>query len=124
MLRGCVTERGREAGAALGDDPVAELTAIADRVLPRVEAEDGTALVMTIAGGMRLADYLPTRTFELVVHTADLATALGSTLDVPALAATQALGVATDLAVADGTGGPLLLALTGRTGLPAGFSVL
>jgi hypothetical protein len=32
--------------------------------------------------------------------------------------------VVTDLAVADGLAGPLLLATTGRPGLPAGFSVL
>jgi hypothetical protein len=33
-------------------------------VLPLVETRDGTGLVTTIAGGMRLADCLPTRTFE------------------------------------------------------------
>ena len=78
----------------------------------------------TIAGGMRLGDYLPTRTFELAVHTADLATALGEPLDVPSTAAAQALQVITDLALTDGLAGPLLLAATGRQGLPAGFSVL
>ena len=77
----------------------------------------------TIAGGMRLADYLPTRTFELAVHTADLATALGAPLAVPATAAAQALQVVADLAVSGGRAGPLLLAATGRS--PAsGFSVL
>jgi hypothetical protein len=44
--------------------------------------------------------------------------------DVPATAAAQALGIVTDLAVADGLAGPLLLAATGRPGLPAGYSVL
>jgi hypothetical protein len=78
----------------------------------------------TIAGGMRLADYLPTRTFELAVHTTDLATAIGVPPDVPAIAAAQALHLVADLAVADGLAGPFLLAATGRRGLPAGFSVL
>jgi hypothetical protein len=73
---------------------------------------------------MRLADYLPTRTFDLAVHTTDLATAPGVPADLPATAAAQALHVVTDLAVADGLAGPLLLAATGRTGLPAGFSLL
>jgi hypothetical protein len=73
---------------------------------------------------MRLADYLPTRTFELAVHTGDLATALGVPPDVPATAAAQALHVVADLAIADGLAGPLLLAATGRPGLAAGFSVL
>jgi hypothetical protein len=73
---------------------------------------------------MRLGDYLPTRTFELAVHTADLAAALGVPPDVPATAAAQALQVVTGLALAHGLAGPLLLAATGRPGLPAGFSVL
>jgi hypothetical protein len=97
---------------------------IAARVLPIVGAHNGTELVTTIAGGMRLRDYLPTRTFELTVHTADLATALGLPLDIPAIAAAQALHIVADLAVADGLAGPLLLAATGRPGLPEGFSVL
>jgi uncharacterized protein (TIGR03083 family) len=119
-----VAARGREAGTALGADPAATLAQIAARVLSLVATRDGTELVTTIAGGMRLADYLPTRTFELAVHTADLATALGLVPDVPATAAVQALHVVAGLAVADGKAGPLLLAATGRPSLPAGFSVL
>ena len=112
--------------------------------MPVVRACDGTELLTTIAGGMRLADYLPTRTFELVVHTADLATAIGLPAEtsvgapgevpggapsdapgvVPAAAARQALDLVAELAVADGRAVPLLLAATGRTALPAGFSVL
>jgi len=73
---------------------------------------------------MRLRDYLPTRTFELVVHTSDLATALDVPPDVPATAAAQALDVVAQLAVAGGLAGPLLLAATGRPGPPERFSVL
>jgi uncharacterized protein (TIGR03083 family) len=119
-----VAARGRQAGAALGPDPAAAVAAIAARVLPLVAARDGTELVTTVAGGMRLADYLPTRTFELAVHTADLATALGLPLAVPAAAAAQALALVADLAAGDGRAGPLLLAATGRRDLPAGWSVL
>lgn len=119
-----VAARGRRAGAALGPDPAAAVAEIAARVVPLVDARDGTELLPTVAGGMRLADYLPTRTFELAVHTADLATALGLPLEVPATAAAQALRVVADLAVADGRAGPLLLAATGRRELPAGWSVL
>jgi uncharacterized protein (TIGR03083 family) len=119
-----VAARGRDAGAALGTNPAAAVAEIAARLLALVDACDGTELVTTIAGGMRLSDYLPTRTFELTVHTADLATALEARLDVPATAAVQALQIVTDLAVADGLAGPLLLAATGRPALPAGFSVL
>jgi hypothetical protein len=119
-----VAARGRDAGAALGSDPAAAVAQLATRVLALAAAQDGTALVTTIAGGMRLADYLPTRTFELAVHTADLAIVLGMPPDVPATAAAQALGIVADLALAGGLAGPLLLAATGRPGLPAGFSVL
>jgi uncharacterized protein (TIGR03083 family) len=119
-----VAARGRDAGAALGADPASAVAEIAARVLPLVDAQEGIEVVTTIADGMRLGDYLPTRTFELAVHTADLATALGVAPEVPATAATQALHVIAELAVADGLAGPLLLAATGRTGLPAGFSVL
>ena len=119
-----MAERGREAGVALGADPAAAVAEIAGRVLPLVAERDGTELVTTIGGGMRLADYLPTRTFELVVHTADLAAAVGLPLEVPRTAAAQALHLLADLAVTTGRAGPLLLAGTGRTGLPPGFSVL
>src|SRR3954462_11957240 len=119
-----VATRGREAGIALGADPNAAAAQIAARVLPLVDARDGSELLTTIAGGMRLRDYLPTRTFELAVHTADLATALGVPPDVPATAAAQALDLVAELAVVEGLAGHLLLAATGRPGLPAGFSVL
>jgi uncharacterized protein (TIGR03083 family) len=119
-----VAARGREAGDALGDDPEAAVTGIAARVLRLVDTQDGTELMTTIAGGMQLSDYLPTRNFELAVHTADLASALGEPPNVPATAAVQVLHIVADLAVTDGVAGSLLLAATGRTGLPAGFTVL
>ena len=119
-----VAARGREAGDALGTDPAAAVADIAARVIPLVAACDGTELVTTIVGGMRLRDYVPTRTFELVVHTADLASALGAPLDAPEMPGVQALELVAQLAAAEGLAGPLLLAATGRRGLPAGFSVL
>jgi uncharacterized protein (TIGR03083 family) len=118
-----VAQRGRDAGVALGGDPAAAVADIAARVLPLVASCDGTERLTSIAGGIRLADYLPTRTFELVVHTCDLARALGEPTDVPAAAATEALALVSELAVADGTAGPLLLTATGRA-MPTGFSVL
>jgi uncharacterized protein (TIGR03083 family) len=119
-----VAQRGRDAGTALGDDPASAVTELAARVLPLVAACTGDELPTTIAGGMRLADYLPTRTFELVVHTCDLARALDLPMDVPPPAAAQALALVSELAIADGTAGTLLLAATGRSGLPPDFSVL
>ncbi|CAM3487232.1 maleylpyruvate isomerase N-terminal domain-containing protein [Nocardioides zeicaulis] len=119
-----VAERGREAGRALGDRPEVAVRDIAGRVLPVVAACHGTELVTTIAGGMRLADYLPTRTFELVVHTLDLAAALGVPAQPPSVPAAEALALVSELAVAGGAAGPLLRAATGRDQLGPGFSIL
>jgi uncharacterized protein (TIGR03083 family) len=119
-----VAQRGRDAGTALGADPAAAVAGIATRVLALLVDRDGTEPVTTIVGGMRLRDYLPTRTFELAVHTADLATALGEPPAVPAAPAAQALSIVADLAPSRGLAGPLLLAATGRQGPPGGFSVL
>lgn len=119
-----VAERGRAAGRALGADPPAVVAKLAATVPPLLDATDGTELLTTVAGGMRLADYLPTRTFELVVHTLDLAAALDLRAEPPRLPTAQALRLVADLALADGRAAPLLLAATGRTGLPSGFTVL
>jgi Mycothiol maleylpyruvate isomerase N-terminal domain len=119
-----VADRGRQAGAALGAEPAVVVAEIATRVIPLLGGRDGTELVTTIAGGMRLAEYLPTRTFELTVHTADLAIALEVAPQPPETAGAEALHLVTNLAVGDGLAGLLLLAATGRRGLPSGFSVL
>ncbi len=119
-----VAERGVAAGVALGDDPATAVAEIADRVLGLVATQTGEELMTTIVGGMRLRDYLPTRAFELAVHTCDLARALGLPLDVPPSAAAETSAVVARVAAADGTAGRVLLALTGREALPAGFSVL
>ena len=119
-----VAQRGRDAGEALGDEPARAVAEIAARVVPLVDGSDGSELVTTIAGGMRLVDYLPTRTFELVVHTTDLTAALAVPADVPPTAGLQALQLVAELAVADGRAAPLLLAATGRRDLPSGFTVL
>lgn len=119
-----VAQRGRDAGQALGPDPEEAVAVIAERVLPRVRAAAAEELLTTPAGGMRLGDYLPTRTFELVVHTCDLATALGREGEVPGPAARQALTVLGGLTERSGQAAPLLLAATGRGALPAGFTVL
>ena len=119
-----VVERGRQAGAALGDHPAQAIADLVDRVLPRVTGEDDP-VIETIAGGMRLSDYLPTRTFELVVHGYDIAAAIDLTpppLDPDTLAA--ALDLAGRIAIAAGTGDIVLRALTGRTSLPARFTVV
>lgn len=119
-----VAQRGRDAGAALGADPAGAVESIATRVLARIDATGEDALVATPVGGMRLGDYLPTRTFELTVHSCDLAAALGQSVDVPEAAAVDSLTLLGGLATRAGQAGPLLLAATGRGALPSGFTVL
>jgi uncharacterized protein (TIGR03083 family) len=122
--QGAVAQRGRAAGVALGDDPAAAFRDLADRAVAAARAADPDAVIETIAGGLRVASYLPTRTVELVVHGQDIATATG--LDVAFSEATLA-GVAALLArtgVRLGHGRAILDALTGRAPLPPGFSVV
>jgi hypothetical protein len=73
---------------------------------------------------MRLIDYLPTRIFELTVHTLDLAAAVSLEVTVSDTAAQLVFALIGDLALQTGKAAPLLLATTGRAPLPAGFSVL
>ncbi|MBC7442701.1 MAG: maleylpyruvate isomerase N-terminal domain-containing protein [Ramlibacter sp.] len=119
-----VAKRGRDAGAALGQDPAHRVSVIADRVLRHVDAAAGDAVAATPVGAMRLADYLPTRIFELTVHTCDLAASLGVPAQAPDAAASVSLHLLGDLALRRGLAGALLLAATGRGSLPAGFTVL
>jgi uncharacterized protein (TIGR03083 family) len=120
-----VATRGREAGQALGADPAYQVREIARRVVDRLQAVPDTTLVGTPVGGMRLIDYLPSRVFELVVHTLDLATALAVPVTVPESAARVALHLLADLAVTQPEKtAPLLLSATGRGALPAGYTAL
>ena len=71
-----VADRGRQAGQALGANPaVVRRSASRTRVLAKVDTA-GNPLIQTAAGGMHLESYLLTRTFELVVHSLDIAAAV------------------------------------------------
>jgi uncharacterized protein (TIGR03083 family) len=119
-----VAERGRTAGAALGAEPAAAIAELLDEVTERLVHTPDDAPVTTPFGVMALAEYLPTRAFELTVHTCDLACALSEPLNPPAPAAASALRLAVALGTDKGAAGDLLLGLTGRRNVPAGFSVL
>jgi len=119
-----VTERGRQAGRDLGDDPASRFHAL---VVEAVRVAEGTApdlVVHTIVGGMRVAAYLPTRTFELCVHGLDIAAATGIPVDLPPQAVEEAAALGAVSAAQRGLGLDLLLVMTGRRGLPPGFSVV
>ena len=117
-----VAERGRSAGASLGSAPAEVVANLAERAAHALAEAPDDSLVATPLGVMALAEYLPTRTFELAVHGCDLAAAVGLPLSVPASAGESAARLAAAL-LGDWTG-EVLLALTGRRPLPPGFSVL
>ncbi|MEK6309157.1 MAG: maleylpyruvate isomerase N-terminal domain-containing protein [Curtobacterium sp.] len=123
-----VAERGRQAGRDLGTDRAAAVDRIVRRVVNRVDGAAPDRRVTTPVGEWALAAYLPTRVFELTVHTIDLRAAAELGVEPPAPAATEALRVL-GLLVADADAGsadaPMLLrALTGRQALPPGWSAL
>jgi len=119
-----VAQRGREAGVALGDEPAAAFAALAERAVAATRSADPDALIATIAGGLRVASYVPTRTVELVVHGYDIATATGLDVAFSAHTITQVATVLTRTGVRLGHGPLLLHALTGRGELPPGFLVV
>jgi hypothetical protein len=120
-----VAVRGVEAGQALGGDPVQFIDALVSRVLAQLDMA-GDPLILTAAGGMRLEKYLSTRTFELVVHSLDIAAAVPR-IESPEFS-DQLLGevarVAATAAVLLGSGVELLRAITGRATLSPGFSMV
>ncbi|CAI9416011.1 maleylpyruvate isomerase N-terminal domain-containing protein [Nocardioides sp. T2.26MG-1] len=123
--RDAVHQRGIEAGVALGDDPVASLREARDEAEMALDLLEGAdPVVETAAGGMRVSDYLPTRTFELTVHSLDIARATGLDFTPPAEALADTLALAGASALRLGLGVDVLLALTGRRPLPPGTSVV
>jgi uncharacterized protein (TIGR03083 family) len=119
-----VLERGRQAGIDLGDDPVAAVDGLVERVLGEL-AVAGDPLIQVIGGlGIRLHSYLPTRTFELAVHSLDIARAVDLNFRLPEDVLGDAAVLATRVGVVMGQGEAVLLALTGRAELPPSFSVV
>lgn len=119
-----VAERGRQAGKDLGDDPVGAIDALVSRVLAELESADDPLITVLGGLGIRLRTYLPTRTFELAVHSLDIARALGVSLALPREVLVDALTLAGRIAADGGRGEAALLALTGREPLPLDFSIV
>ncbi|MCV7172895.1 maleylpyruvate isomerase N-terminal domain-containing protein [Mycobacterium manitobense] len=119
-----VLERGRQAGRDLGPDPVAAVEALAAQVRRDLDGADDRLIEVIGGQGIRLSNYLPTRTFELAVHGLDIARAVGLDHALPRDVLAAAVRLAADTAVTLGDGETLLMALTGRAPLPASFSVV
>jgi uncharacterized protein (TIGR03083 family) len=118
-----IVERGRQAGRDLGSDPAAAVDALVSRALADID-EALDPLITVIGGfGIPLSGYLPTRVFELAVHSLDIARATGLSANLPTEVLEAANVLAAQIAVALGEGETVLLALTGRAELPRVFSV-
>ena len=89
-----VAQRGREAGAALGDDPAASFRALVATAAEALDRAGDDDLIETAAGGF------------------------------PPPVVAEAAALAARIAVELGHGPAVLAALTGRTALPPGFSVV
>lgn len=120
-----IGDRARLAGQALGDKPVQAAVELAQRVSALVRRTPDDAVVQTKLGSMRLIDYLQTRAFEITVHTLDLCRALDIEPGTEEQQACEyAAHFAVELAASKGKAPQLVLALTGRGELPAGFGAL
>lgn len=122
---GSIEVRGVEAGTWLGDDPVAQVGAALARTKALIATQPDDRIISIGGMGILLDEYLRTRVVELVVHSIDLAGAIGADDYTPPPAAIYtAVGLLSGTAVYKGFGPQLLRALTGRAPLPEGFTVV
>lgn len=118
-----VLERGVKAGAGLGSEPAAAIETLVAEATNKLAGRDDELIAVLGGAGMRLSDYLPTRVFELVVHSMDIADATGLPFTAPGDALLTATELSAQIAVVMGHGEAVLRALTGRAALPHAFSV-
>jgi hypothetical protein len=114
-----IAERGRQAVRDLGDDPPAAVRDSSTRVIALVTEAPDDAVVGTPFGELPLADYLRSRTAELVLHGLDL----GAGVQPPPAALVDCAAFLVSRAVGRGDGVDVVRALSGRAPLPPGFSV-
>ena len=116
--------RARQVADSMGEDPNRWSHCLAREVLEELHNAPDEAPMATLVGVMRLIDYLPTRIFELVVHSGDIALAIGRSYQPDDQASLIAWSIAAAIIALSEEPMPGLLALTGRGPLPDGFSVV
>lgn len=111
-----IAQRGVEAGQHLGSDIPAAFAGLARQVRGVLEhlPDRADPVVQTFAGGMLLSTYLPTRTFELIVHGYDIAHAAGIEFAPHPDVVADTVALAARIGVALGHGPALVSLLTGR----------
>lgn len=117
-------EWGRTAGRELGEDPAASVDSLVERALSDLVGVEDSLIGVTGRVGIRLQSYVPTRTFELAVHSLDIARAASIPFVLPADVLAEVTVLSAAIAVVNGQAQEVLLSLTGRNSLPPSFSVL
>lgn len=118
------TRAARRTGQSLGAHPAGKIRDLVEAVEHRLAGVGPTAVVTTAAGGMVIDTWLPTRTFELAVHSLDIAAVTGVQVQLDEQVLAEASVLAARIAAAVGDGALVLRALTGRATLPHAYSVL
>lgn len=113
-----IAQRGIQAGIDLGPDVSAGFASLARQVRGVLEAQPPGVdpVVSTLAGGMLLSHYLPTRTFELIVHGYDIAHAVDIDFTPHPDSVADTVLLAARVGIALGHGPRLVPVLTGRAG--------
>ena len=119
-----IAELGRAAGLEIIDDPRMMVRGFAMYVKNKLEELPDDFILARHFGGIQLIDYLPTRPFELIIHTMDLAKSVGVVSDPPEAGMEATIDIIGQMALSRGYASDLILSVTGRGQLPAGFSVL
>ncbi|HEX4444983.1 MAG TPA: maleylpyruvate isomerase family mycothiol-dependent enzyme [Galbitalea sp.] len=119
-----IAARGVEAGEALTENSGAEFEAALNRALTLIQSSGPDRIVAIGPIGIPLHEYLRTRVFELVVHSMDIAKAVGVSHGIPSEVVANVADLAARVAVRKGNGEEILFALTGRRPLPPRFSIL
>ncbi|MFT4295960.1 MAG: maleylpyruvate isomerase family mycothiol-dependent enzyme [Micropruina sp.] len=115
-LHDAVAERGVAAGHDLGDEPAEVIETMIGRLRVAIAGIRRDPVIMTLLGAMRFSDYLETRTVELVVHTSDIALAVGREPRLPPAAVARTLHIICDAAMLNGRGLAAVRQLSARDG--------
>ena len=109
-----VASRGASELAGADTAAIVDAYRTATARLAELHTVPATRLVASAFGGLAIAEYIRTRTLEIVAHGLDLAAAVGIAWRPPHDALVDVLGLLGEVAVLRGSGGTLLLELAGR----------
>lgn len=122
-----VAETSIEQAASVDDSVPVYASALYREASAVVDNTPDDQVIASLAGGIRLIDYLPSRVLEMVTHGIDIHDALGSEPEVPVSAMSVSLELLSQIAAerlpADQSAG-LVRALTGRAPFAGDINLL